>query len=248
MKRAALVAGLFGTLLEVAAPAWAFPPYRSTDAETADPWTLEGRLGLIRLKHDAGENEYASPLLRVNFGLPHRIELVSEFEYLPEAGRVGDAALGFKWIPLMETASLGVEALALLPVSDERGAGVESSLLATYRVGELFRTHVNLAGFYDARPSPAEWGWKAGAIGELRVGVFRPGAEIFAKRVFGEPVQMLAGPGLGVTLGPVDIRSGVHLGLTSEAADVTASLWVTGALPARHRAKASWTGVPEGPA
>jgi hypothetical protein len=34
------------------------------------------------------------------------------------------------------------------------------SMLATYRVGDLFRTHVNIAGFYDARPSPAESGWQ----------------------------------------------------------------------------------------
>lgn len=221
----------FGLTVLGAAPAWAFPPYRSTDAETADPWTLEARLGLIRLKHDAGENEYASPLLRVNFGFPYRIELVSELEYLPEEHRVGDAALGFKWIPLMEAASAGVEVLALLPVSGEGGAGVESSLLATYRAGDLFRTHVNVTGFYDARPSPAEWGWKAGVIGEFRVGAFRPGLEVFAKRTFGEPLQVLAGPGLIVKLGPVDVRSGVHFGLTPKAADVTASLWVTGALP-----------------
>jgi hypothetical protein len=233
----------FGTVLAsfalvlsgAVAPAWAFPPYRSTDADTADPWTIEGRFGLIRLKHDAGTNEYASPLLRVNFGFPYHIELVSEFEYLPEEARVGDAAIGFKWIPLMDMASLGVELLALLPVSEEGGAGFESSLLATYRVGELFRTHVNVAGFYDARPSPAEWGWKAGAIGELRVSAFRPGLEVFAKRVFGEPVQLLAGPGVIVKLGPVDVRSGVHFGLTQEAADVTASLWVTGALPFARR-------------
>lgn len=222
-------------LMAVPLTARAFPPYRSTDAETADPWTLEARLGLFRLKHDAGRNEYASPLLRVNFGLPYRIELVSEFEYLPEEGRVGDVALGFKWIPLMDVASLGVEVLALLPVSAEGGAGVESSLLATYRVGDLFRTHVNVAAFYDARSSPAAWGWKAGAIGEFRLGRFRPGIEFFAKREFGEPVQLLAGPGLIVKLGPVDIRSGVHFGLTPEAADVTASLWVTGALPFARR-------------
>lgn len=235
MRFGGILAGLGLVLFGTAAPAWAFPPYRSTDAETADPWTLEARLGLLRLQHDADVNEYASPLLRVNFGFPYRIELVSEFEYLPEEGRVGDAALGFKWIPLMEAASLGVEVLALLPVSDEGGAGVESSLLATYRFGELFRAHVNVAGFYDARPSPAEWGWKAGAIGEFRVGPFRPGLEIFAKRVFGAPVQLLAGPGLIVKLGPVDVRSGVHFGLTPDAADVTASLWVTGALPFARR-------------
>jgi hypothetical protein len=235
VKSSALLIGFGVVILGAASPAWAFPPYRSTDAETADPWTLEARVGLIRVRHDAGENEYASPLLRVNFGLPYRFEIVSEFEYLPVEQRVGDAALGFKWIPLRDAASLGVEVLALLPVSEEGGAGIESSLLATYRAGDLFRTHVNVAGFYDARSSPAEWGWKAGAIGEFRLGRFRPGAEFFAKRVFGEPVQLLAGPGVIVTLGPIDVRTGVHFGLTEEAPDVTPSLWVTGALPFTRR-------------
>lgn len=230
-----LLGAVVVALTGVPLTARAFPPYRSTDAETADPWTLEGRLGLFRLKHDAGVNECSIPLLRVNFGLPYRIELVSEFEYLPEEGHVGDAALGFKWIPLMDVVSLGVEVLALLPVSGKGGAGVESSLLATYRIGDVFRTHVNVVGFYDARPSPAEWGWKAGAIGEFRLGRFRPGVEIFAKRVFGEPAQLLAGPGLILSLGPIDVRSGVHFGLSAEAADVTASLWVTGALPFARR-------------
>lgn len=226
-----LLGAVVVAVMAVPLTARAFPPYRSTDAETADPWTLEARLGLIRVKHDAGVNEYTSPLLRVNFGLPYRIELVSEFEYLPEERRVGDAALGFKWVPFLESLSLGIETLALLPVSAAGGAGVEASLLATYRVGDLFRTHVNVAGFYDARPSPAEWGWKGGIIGEVRLGRFRPGAEVFAKRVSGEPVQLLAGPGMIVKLGPIDLRMGIHFGLTPAAADVTASLWVTGALP-----------------
>jgi hypothetical protein len=35
-------------MLGFAARVAAFPPYRSTDAGTADPWVLEPRLGLIR--------------------------------------------------------------------------------------------------------------------------------------------------------------------------------------------------------
>lgn len=224
LAAAVLVALCPGTAL-------AFPPYHSTDAETADPWTLEARLGLIQLERNAGKNEYASPLLRVNFGLPHGLELVSEFEYLPVAGRVGDAALGFKWVPFMESLSLGIELLALLPISTAGGTGVEASLLATHRAGERLRTHLNLSSFYDARPSPSERGWKAGLLSELRLGRFRPGIEVFAKQVRGEPVQILAGPGLIVKFGPVDVRSGIHFGLTPQATDVAASLWVASALP-----------------
>ena len=69
---AALLAGLSGS------PAAAFPPYRSTDADTADPWVFEARLGLLRLRRDGGDNVYSSPLLRLNLGLPHGLELVSE--------------------------------------------------------------------------------------------------------------------------------------------------------------------------
>lgn len=222
---AALLVALYpGTVL-------AFPPYHSTDAETADPWTLETRLGLIRLERDAGRNEYASPLFRVNFGLPHRLELVSELEYLPVAGRVGDAALGFKWVPFMESLSLGIEVLALLPISSTGGAGLETSLLATHRAGDLLLIHLNLSGFHDARPNPSERGWKAGLLGELRLGRFRPGIEFFAKQVRGEPVQVLAGPGLILKLGPIDVRSGIHFGLTPRATDLEASCWVSSALP-----------------
>lgn len=214
----------------VAAPyAWAFPPYRDTDAETADPWTLEVRLGLLSIERDVGENEYSSPLLRVNFGLPHRVEIVSEAEYLPEHDRLGDAALGFKWVPFLEATSVGVEVLALLPISTEWGAGVESSLLATIRAGEILRTHLNLSGFHDARMTPAESGWKGGAIAELRWGLVRPGLELFAKQVVEAPVQIVGGVGVIVTIGPIDVRTGVHAGLTPEAPDVRASLWVTGA-------------------
>ena len=44
--------------------AWAFPPYRSTDAGTADPGTLELRLGLVRLVRQEQDDSYRSPLLR----------------------------------------------------------------------------------------------------------------------------------------------------------------------------------------
>jgi hypothetical protein len=61
--------------------ALAFPPYRSTDAETADAWTLEGRLGLLRYTRAESENTYTSPLVRINFGLPRGLELTAELEY-----------------------------------------------------------------------------------------------------------------------------------------------------------------------
>jgi hypothetical protein len=208
----------------------AFPPYRSTDAETADPWTLEGRLGLLRLARDQGENTSTTPLLRLNLGLPRRLELTTELEYVPADKRLGDAAAGLKWVPYFEELSLGVEVLALLPVSSAGGAGVEASFLATQR-WDTFRLHGNLGGFYDVRPEPIEKGWRAGLLGELAVDRFRPGLELFAKQVISEPVAVQAGAGVIVSLGPIDLRTGAHLGLSAVAPDFVASLWIAGKLP-----------------
>ncbi len=81
--RHAIVFLLYAQVL-YAMPVGAFPPYKTTDADTADPYTLELRLGLIQVERAEGETEYVSPLLRANIGLPKKIELISEFEYLPE--------------------------------------------------------------------------------------------------------------------------------------------------------------------
>lgn len=221
-----VVLGVFGS-----SPAYGFPPYRSTDAETADPWTMEARLGLLRLERDGHRNEYSSPLLRLNTGFPHNLELVSEFEYRADEGEVADVALGFKWIPFMRALSVGMENLALLPVTPERhDPGVESTLLATQRLGAL-RIHVNGGGFYDPRPGEDEVGWKSGMIVEQQWGRSRVGVEVFAKQVRSEPVQVLAGPGIIFDVGPFDVRVGVHVGLTEAAPDLAPSLWVTGRLP-----------------
>jgi hypothetical protein len=143
-----------------------------TDAETADPWTLEGRLGLIRTEHERPDTAYSSPLLRWNLGLPQNLELTSEFDYRPDEGWVTDAAIGLKWIPLMRSLSVGVETLALLSVSspNNKGAGVDALLLATLRVNAL-HLHVNAGGFYDGRPAVAESGWKSGVILDVQLGL-----------------------------------------------------------------------------
>jgi hypothetical protein len=115
-------------------PVGAFPPYKTTDADTADTYTLELRLGLIQVERAEGETEYVSPLLRANIGLPKKIELISEFEYLPEEQEFGDGALGIKWVPVLGSLSFGIETLTLLPVRPgDDGIGIESQLLATWR-------------------------------------------------------------------------------------------------------------------
>jgi hypothetical protein len=211
------------------APARAFPPYRSTDADVADPWTLEGRLGLLKYVRDEGENSYTTPLLRLNLGIPPSFEAVSEFEYSATDGQVEDAALGLKWVPLRARFSLGTEVLALLPISAEGGAGTQALLLATYRDAGV-RIHLNGGGFYDARPVAEELGWRASLLGELELGRLRPGLELFAARVNDEPARVAAGTGAIVDVGIFDVRAGVHVGVTDAAEDLRTSLWISKAL------------------
>ena len=209
-------------------PLLAFPPYRSTDAETAEPWTLETRLGLLRVRHDRPDTAYISPLLRLNLGLPGSTEIVSELEHrIDSDGDDDDAALGFKWVPIHWHVDLGVETLALLPIAGhQRGAGVESQVLATFQRDE-WRMHVNAGGIYDGRPEPSESGWRSSGLLEYRAGRWKPGVEIFARRLSGGDLEMLAGPGLIVDVGRFDVRFGVHAGLTDTSPDLTPNLWVS---------------------
>ena len=215
-----------------AGPAWAFPPYRTTDADVADPGVAEIRLGLVKFERESSENEYFSPLVRANLGLGHDLEIVSELEYSRDENRVADAALGLKWArgesPL--GIGIGVETLALLPVTAGQDPGVEAQLLATYRTGPL-RVHLNAGGFYDGRPSPSERGARASLLGEVSWGRLRPGLELFAKKASGEPTVVQLGSGVIIDAGRFDLRAAVHAGLTREAPDLTLSLWVTSHLP-----------------
>ena len=223
----ALLAALAAAASAAPLTARAFPPYRSTDAETAPPGRLELRAGLLRAEREDHDTRYTTPLLRVNLGIARNVELVSELEYVPEDARLGDGALGFKWAVPGKRVGVGVETLALLPVSSNHsGAGVESQLVATLRRGSL-RLHANAGGFYDDRPDDVERGWRASLLGEWERGPARLGAELFAKQVHGEPVLAQAGPGLILSLGALDLRASLHAGLTSEAPDVTVNLWIS---------------------
>ena len=215
-------------------PAGAFPPYRSTDAGTADPWVLEARLGVLRLRRDRGDNVYSSPLLRLNLGLPHAVELITELEVRPGSGGLTDAAFGAKWVPVRGRWSLGTETLVLLPVPNAGGIGVESQLVISYRDGtERLRLHLNGGGFYDGRPDAAEKGWRASALAEIKVGRYRPGLEVFARKVGAAPVEVLAGPGVIVDIGRWDIRLGLHVGLTPATPDVVLDAWTSTAFAVR---------------
>lgn len=229
MRRAALT---FVLLVAGAPAADAFPPYRSTDAGTADEWVLEPRVG-VRVAREGEDDSVTAPSLRLNLGLPFRIEIPSELEFDAEEGEVADAAIGLKWVPIGERATAGIEVLALLPVEGS-GAGVSAALLGTLRTDRA-RFHLNLGGVHDARPDVTENVLVGSALGELVLGRFRPGLELAAARLLGDAAETsaVAGAGLIVALGPIDVRGGVHVGLTEAAADVAASLWVTTAIPVR---------------
>lgn len=237
---ALIAVGLLAILSAV--PAAAFPPYRSTDAGTADPWVFEARLGVLRLRRDGGDNVYSSPLFRLNLGLPRAIELIGELEFRPGNGGLTDAALGAKWVPVRGAWSLGTETLLLLPVPSAGGVGVESQLVVTYRDRvERLRLHLNGGGFYDGRADTAEKGWRASALAEVKSGRYRPGLEVFARKIGSAPVEVLAGPGIIVDVGRFDVRFGLHVGLTATAPDVVLDAWASRAFALR---RSTGKGVP----
>jgi hypothetical protein len=228
MTRAGIARVLVAAALALrSTDAWGFPPYRSTDAETAEPATLEMRLGLVRVQRKDRDDAYESPLLRANLGLVENLELVSELAYGPEEGRLLEGALGFKGVSPPGPLRVGLEALALLPVSSHQsGVGVESQLVSTFSRAPWL-LHVNVGGFYDPRFAEIERGWRASVLLELEVRRSRAGIELFAKQVHGDPTIVQAGPGAIVDLGSFDLRTALHVGLSREAPDLMGSVWVT---------------------
>lgn len=226
---------LMAAVVGLPASAYAFPPYRSTDAGTADPHEVELRLGLGEIERDSGRTELLSPLLQANLGLPNGFELISELEYSPRDESLKDGALGAKWAtPVSDTLSIGVETLALAPVSrSTSGLGVESALLATIRK-ERYELHLNAGGFHDPRAGPAESGWRASALVEIPRRDHRVGLELFATDSNRGRTDVRAGAGLIYDLGRFDVRTGVHVGLTPAAPDVGMNLWLTTSFPLRH--------------
>jgi hypothetical protein len=212
----------------------AFPPFKSTDAGTADPYVLEMRLGLIQVERDAEETIYLSPLLRANFGLPGKLELISEFEYRPGEAEFNDGALGVKWAPVVtESWSYGIEILSLVPVRPgDNGVGVETQLLASWHCPSM-QVHFNAGGFHDPRSDATENGWRASVLVELTNNSFRPGIELFTKQKNGGGVDLRLGAGLRKDFGGIQIRSGIHIGVTEEAPDVIFSFWITRKFPFR---------------
>ena len=89
-----------GLLFVGSESARAFPPYRTTDAETAGDDTLETRIGLLRLQVRDSHSTRHTPLSRINYGIGSHFEVISELEYAVDERELDEGALGFKWAKL----------------------------------------------------------------------------------------------------------------------------------------------------
>jgi hypothetical protein len=216
-----------GLLFVGSESARAFPPYRTTDAETAGDDTLETRIGLLRLQVRDSHSTRHTPLSRINYGIGSHFEVISELEYAVDERELDEGALGFKWAKLENERGFGVETLILLPVRSELdGAGIESQLIRTWSQ-ERSRVHVNAGAFYDPRGASTERGWRASALAEFPRDRLRPGVELFVRDSDTTDTRMQAGVGLIATLERVEIRTGLHVGLNDAAPDLEASIWLS---------------------
>ena len=116
IRRAMLPVTAIASMTCLTSTALAFPPYRTTDAETAGDDTLEARIGLLRLQVRDSHSTRKTPLSRVNYGIGPRFEVISELEYAIDERELDEGALGFKWAKLQNSRGIGVETLILLPV------------------------------------------------------------------------------------------------------------------------------------
>jgi hypothetical protein len=117
----------------------------------------------------------------------------------------------------------------------DSGVGVESQILATwFRPDQGFRVHVNAGAFHDPRGRDTENGWRASVLTELMGNnSFRPGFELFAKKVEGHEADVRFGVGAIKKIGRLEIRSGVYAGLTDQAPDVLVNVWLSTKIPFR---------------
>ena len=211
-----------------AAPALAFPPYDTTDAETAGAGAVEFRLGLLEIEKTGSDSERHTPLANLNFGVGPRFEINSELEHAPDSDEgLDDAAVGFKWAAPRGAVRIGVETLALLPVqSEQSGAGMSSQFLVTLE-REQWTLHGNAGLFYDPRSAETEQGWRASALAEFPRDELRPGVELFVRDSDTSETQMLAGVGLIASLEHMEIRAGLHVGLNDAAPDLEGNVWLS---------------------
>lgn len=205
----------------------AFPPYKSTDAETAGEHAVEFRLGLLEIEQTDSDSERLTPLTNLNFGFGPHFELSSELEYAPDDDELDDAAVGFKWAAPRGDLRIGVETLALLPVqSGQNGTGIESQFLVTVE-REAWVVHGNAGFFQDPRNDEIERGWRGSLLAEFPRDRLRPGVEFFVHDSNQVGTEMQLGVGLIASLERVEIRTGLHVGLNDPAPDIEGNIWLS---------------------
>ena len=223
-----------------ASPLLAFPPYATTDAETAGTGAVEFRLGLLQIEKTGSDSERLTPLSNLNFGVGPHFEINSEFEYAIDDHEFEDGAVGLKWARLLEEGGgIGVETLLLLPVRSElSGAGIESQFLRTWEQDRSV-VHLNAGAFYDPRGTTTERGWRASALAEFPRDRLRPGVELSVRDPDATDQEMQLGFGLIASLPRVEIRTGLHVGLNDAAPDLEGSLWLSWKWP-KEGAPSGW--------
>lgn len=219
-------------------PAYAFRPFKSTDADVVAMHEVEVEFGALTVERDDGETGYVAPSVVLNYGLLDTLELVGEFELEKppdESWEVADPGIFLKALlkrgVLQDQSgvSVAIEAGALLPTSrdDEKDVGAEAVVIAS-GVFAPFLYHINLGGGVG-RAGDAFWKW--GAISEVPIS----NRLTLVGEIAGEDA---AGAGsdhsalIGARFQPTDsgivFDMGVRRGLTSDSADwaVTAGLTV----------------------
>jgi hypothetical protein len=225
--RLSLRAAAVTASVSFAVPSLAFPPYKSTDAETAGVDAIEFRLGLLEIEKIGPDSERHTPLTNLNFGVGPHFEISTEIEHAPDDDGADDAAVGFKWAAPRGAVNIGVETLVLLPVhSDQSGAGIESQFLMTVE-REQWTLHGNGGLFHDPRSDETERGWRASVLAEFPRDKLRPGVELFARNSNAGETEIQAGAGFIASLERVEIRTGLHIGLNDAAPDLEANLWLS---------------------
>ncbi len=146
-------------------PSYGFRPFDSTDAATADPWTMELEIGLAELAKADGFT-LASPHLVANVGLTNNLELVLEgsqvfsfgpWDHSPKATvhesslvQLDRPTISLKAVLLPGSLqnrgpwpSIAVETGILLPLADQT-SGAEAILIASQKFPWL-TVHLNAA-------------------------------------------------------------------------------------------------------
>jgi hypothetical protein len=185
-------------ILVCAAPAWAYRPYDSTDADVADDDELEIELGWRDSKAQTDEESAVSAVF--NFGIGHGREIILEGEWQrtqasggESQSSIGDVALLLKQVHRRgslqgeQGMSIASECGVLIPTrSEDSSPGGECALIASYG-SSVLSLHANAGASFE---TDHRW---ANSFGLILEGPdswrFRPGVELLFKDTEGERAE-----------------------------------------------------------